>query len=440
MDEHESAARSARPPTGSRGATAGRGTLWSFRSDRRDANRPRHRRHSLKVLWVVAACAVITGGTGLTAVLARSSGHAGLAGLAASCVAPETEPVSAPADVASDSLDGLGFRLSEPGTFGSVAAGPGSSVYALQACGTEETQLRVLHVDGNDKVVAASEGFDRAALLTSSLVLQGGVLYVGAARLDLSGPAIDAPYDLTLYLLSASNLQVLGSRFLGRGDGLSLSVSDLGRTDAAVLVSTGEKLLALRSGTLSPRTLATFGPSVAQHLSGDPHAPYAAVSVFAPGTPAADAGATVELIDTVTADVVSSARLPDGSQVESLAFGDDRLFVAVGDDASTQVRRFGIPALVSSGSPASERGLPTGLPTTLQTIALDATGTAVWAMGISMMACLDPSTGRVLASAASSSWSASPSAVIAAGPTTYVVTSSGIGQLASPVACGFGGA
>jgi hypothetical protein len=384
---------------------------------------------------VVAVCAVIAAGTGLTAVLAGSSGHAKPPSLAASCVAPETEPASAPADITSDRLDGLGFSLLEPGTFGSVVAGPGSSLYALQACGTEETQLRVLHLDGNGKVVAVSEGFDRAALLTSSLVLRGGVLYVGAARLDLSGPATDAPYDLTLYRLSASKLEVLGSRSVGRGYGLSLSASDLDQPGAVLLASTGEKLLAVRPGTMSARTLATFGPSIAQHVSGDPSAPYAAVSVFAPGAPAGGAGATIELIDTVTAGVVSSARLADGSEAESLAFGNDKLFVAISDGASSQVRRFGIPALVSSGSPRSGRGLPTGLPSMLQTIALDATGAAVWAMDTSMLACLDPSTGRVLASAASSSLSQSPSGVIAAGPTIYVVTPSGIGVLAAPAAC-----
>jgi hypothetical protein len=329
-------------------------------------------------------------------------------------------------------LGGWRFSLLEAGTFGSVVAGHGSSLYALQACGTEETQLRVLRIGGNGNVVAVSDDFDRAALLTSSIVLQGGSLYVGTARLDLAGPAIDAPYELTLYRLSASNLRVLGSRPLGRGYGLLLAVSDLGHPDATVLASTGRSLLAVQAGTVSVRTLATFGRSIAQHLSTDPDAPFAAVSVFAPGAVPAAAGATVELFDTKTGRVVSSAHLVAGAQVESLAFGDGGLFVALGDGLSTEVRRFAVPVLTAGGT---ARGLPTGIPATLQTISLDDTGGTVWATDLTALDCLDSSTGRVLSSTESSVSSMSVSGVVVAGSTTYAVTAAGIGVLAAPTAC-----
>jgi outer membrane protein assembly factor BamB len=155
-----------------------------------------------------------------------------------------------------------------------------------------------------------------------------------------------------------------------------------------------------------------------------------AVSLFAPGAAAA-AGATIELLDIATSHVVSSARLARGSQVESLAFGTNALFVSLGDAMSSEVVRLAVPALAAPG--AGGPG-PSDFPQTLETLSLDDTGGAVWATDQSMLACLDSSSGRVLASTTSPS-SVAVGGVVVAGPTTYVVTSSGIGVLASPSAC-----
>lgn len=403
MDDQESAVRAARP--------GGR---------------------SITVLAVVAVCVVITGGTGLTAILVRTTRHSTVRSVAAGCVAPQVAPSVGSAAVASRRLDGWAFDFLEPGTFGSVVAGPGSSLYALQACGTEETEVRVLHLDTDGDVAEVSPTFHRAALLTSSLVLDGGSLYLGAARLDLSGPPTEAPYDLTLYRLSASSLQVLGSRPLGRGYGLSLSLSDAGLPDATVVASTGEVLLAVRPGAVTPRTLTTFGRELAQHVATDPDEPDVVVSLSAPGAALAAAGAAIEVIDTVTGDVVSSDHLSPGSQIESLAFGGGELFAAISDGMSTDVRRFAVPGAESTGP---GQGLPTGISATLEVISLDGGATAVWATDLTTLSCLDSASGRVLGSASSSSSSPSVSGVVVSGAMTYAVTSSGIGLLGVPSAC-----
>jgi hypothetical protein len=415
----------------------------SRRADRRASarasgtvtSRLRHSRRSLKVLAAVAACAVLTGGTGLTAILARSTRHSSVSNPAATCPAPQAMAPSAAsaAATASRRLGAWRFELLEAGTFGSVVAGPGSSLYALQACGAQETQLRVLHLRPDGGVMAVSEDFDRAALLTSSVVLDGDSLYVGTARLDLSGPPTDPPYELTLYRLNASNLRVLASMPLGRGYGLALVESDLGHAGATVLASTGTSLLAVRAGTASVRTLAKFGHMVSQHVSADATAPYVAVSVFSPGAAPAAAGATLELLDAETGDVVASARLDAGAQVDSLSFGDGGLLAAIGNGLSTGVRRFVVPALAVPGGTAD--GLPTGIPATLETVSLEETGGTLWAMDMTTLQCLDPTTGRVLASSQYFSSAMSVSSVVAAGSTIYLVTSSGIGALGVPVAC-----
>ena len=120
-----------------------------------------------------------------------------------------------------------------------------------------------------------------------------------------------------------------------------------------------------------------------------------------------------------------------------MAFVPDGLFVALGDGLSTEVRRFGVPVLVT---PGAARGLPTGISATLETISLNDAGGIVWATDMTTLACLDSATGRVLSSTESSSSSMSVSAVVVMGSTTYVVTSSGLGAVTAPTACRLAGA
>ncbi len=381
------------------------------------------RRRSLTVLVAVVAFALVSAGSGLTGVLARSARHGERAGPAAGCLAPNATP----APVAEDHLGGWGFDLVEPGTFGAVVSSS-SALYALQACGAEETQLRVLEIGRNGNIVV-SAFFERAALLTSSLTLAGGSLYVGTARLDLAGPLSSPPYLLTVYRLDASTLQVMGSRAIGRGFGLWLDATADGGRGATVLASTGRSLLSFRAGSLTPRWLASFGSSVAQHLAVGTASPLVAVSLSAPSVAASEAGARIELFDVATGRMASSLRLGGGAVVESMALGSGGLFVAVSSGLASTVRLLPLP-LPGAGRP--NPAAATGMPAALGSITLDASGPTVWAIDESGLACLDPSTGRLLAITALSS---PLQGVIVLGAASDAVTGSGIGVLASPPAC-----
>jgi hypothetical protein len=383
----------------------------------------------MTVLTVVVACAVIAGGaTGLTAIVARTSRRATVHSLAASCVAPQASP----AGVASDHLGAWTFNLLEAGTFGSVVSAT-SGLYALQACGTEETELRVLRIDTSGKVLGVSADFKRAALLTSSLAIADGSLYVGTAQLDISGPGGSAPYDLTLYRLDLQTLRVLGSRSMGRGYGLSLFGGAGARSGPAyaqsLLASTGEALLAVSPDSLQATILASFGGSIGQRVSVEPGLRYVAVSLFSPGAVPPAATASIELFDLASRRVVSSVQLKSGSDVESLALGRTGLWASIGDGMSTQLWRYTVPALGASGA-------PTGVPATLQTIDLSQTGDVVWLWGSTLLGCADASTGRLLASTTpAGSPSASVSATVEAGSDTVAVTPAGIGTVGAPTAC-----
>lgn len=390
------------------------------------------RRRWLAALAALVACILIAGGTGLAAILTRSSRQAIDDSPAATCVAPGTPPVAA-----APGGSGRGsFELLDPGTFGSVAASS-SNLYALQACGIEETSLRVLRIGGGGKVLAVSAGFPRAALLTSSLLLTGGSLYVGAARLDLSAPLSSGQYALTLYRLSAASLKLLGSEQLGRGYGLSLAATATaaatGGAGATVLVSTGRSLLAMRSGSLSARTLATLRNSISQHIAAGGLSPYVAVSLFTPAAPLAETGGRVELFDLVTDRLVAAVRLAAGAEVESMATGDNSLFIAVVSGSTSEVRRLALPSLTALPAHAgTASAMARGMPLTLEPVGLNRSGGVVWARELTGLVCLDISSGEALGPMVPTP---AVSQVLVSGATTYAVSAAGIGVLAAPASC-----
>jgi len=407
VDEQAHAAHESRPLS-----RRNRRRLWAV-----ERSAGRHR--SVTTLVVVVALVVVMGWTGIGAILARSDRHFVVHSPAATCTAPDAPPSA----IASSHLGGWPYNLLVAGTFASLTASK-SSLYALQACGAQETELRVLELAFDGRVEAVSGGMERAALLTSSLTLADGFLYVGAARLDLSGAQNAGPYLLTLYRLDPSSLQVLGSRQLGRGYGISLVA-----TGGVILASTGSSLLAVHSRSLAWRTLASFGTSIAQHVAGCGSSPYVAVSLFDPGASAADTGGRIELLDVASGALVATEHLGAGASVESMALGSGGLFVAIETGASSQVRRLEVPTL---GPPGSEPGTPTGMTVTLESITLDGTGAAVWATELTALVCLDPLTGGELASTTPKS---PVNEVVVAGANTIALTGPGIGLLAAPAAC-----
>ncbi|MGA2208996.1 MAG: hypothetical protein ABSH30_05115 [Acidimicrobiales bacterium] len=407
MDEQAHAARAAR--------ALGGGDRGRLRAVVRSADRHR----SIVTLVVVVALVVVTGWTGIGAILARSDRHSAVHSPAATCTAPDAPPSA----IASSQVGGWPYNLLVAGTFASVTASS-SSLYALQACGAQETELRVLELAVNGRVEAVSGGFARAALLTSSLTLAGGSLYVGTARLDLAGPTDAGPYVLTLYRLDPSTLRVLGSRSLGRGYGLFLV-----GTGGEVLASTGSSLLAVQGRSLSWRRLASFGSSIAQHMAVSDSSPDVAVSLFDPGSSGAATGGRIELLDDASGAVVAVDDLDAGAAVESMAFGADGLFAAIGTGGSSEVRRLDLPGLSPAGG---EPGTPTGLAATLESITLDGTGGIVWASELTALVCLDPLTGAELASTTPKS---PVTEVVAAGADDIALTGPGIGVLAAPAGC-----
>jgi hypothetical protein len=407
VDEQAHAARAAR--------ALGSGDRGRFRVVARSAGRHR----SIVTVVVVVALVIVTGWTGIGAILARSDRHSAVHSPAATCTAPDAPPSA----IASSQVGAWPYNLLVAGTFASVTAST-SSLYALQACGAQETELRVVELAVSGRIEAVSGGFERSALLTSSLTLADGALYVGTARLDLSGPTNAGPYLLTIYRLDPSTLQVLGSRPLGRGYGLSLV-----GTGGVILASTGSSLLAVQSRSLSWRTLASFGSSIAQHMAASGSSPYVAVSLIDPGASAAATGGRIELLEVASGAVVAMDDLGAGAAVESMALSSGGLFVAIGTGASSQVRRLELPALSPAGS---EPGTPTGLATTLESITLDGTGGAVWATELTALVCLDPLTGAELASTTPKS---PVTEVVVAGADDIALTGPGIGVLGAPADC-----
>ncbi|MGH9294896.1 MAG: hypothetical protein ACRD0B_06150, partial [Acidimicrobiales bacterium] len=151
------------------------------------------------VVTVALLVAVAAGGAaGIAVAVARSTAGAHRDG---SAVSREARlGISSRARCASPALPSSGrvprtigswpFRLEVPGTFGSLVAGPRGSVSALQACGRQEGSLRVVRVGRDGRLLAVSQQFPRAALLTSSLAAAWHVLLLGAARLDLASTSL----------------------------------------------------------------------------------------------------------------------------------------------------------------------------------------------------------------------------------------------------------
>ncbi len=393
------------------------------------------RRPAVTVGTLVMVCALIVGGaTALAVGLSKGSDgqsrRIAVAGRKASAPAA-CPPSGARPDPADPTTVGRWpYKLIEKGTFGSVVSGAPGTAFAIEACGTFESELRVVRMslDGSDLVQAASP-FVRAALLTSSLVSSGGSLYLGAARLDLAGPRSSAPYELTVYRLDPATMTFIASRALGRGYGLSLLA-----TGSELVAATGSSLIRIGPALLTARRLAGFGPSVAQHVATDGATGDYAVGLFTPGVAAPGAGARIELVAGSTGHIISSVILPAGSDPESLAVAGGRLWAAVGDGLSTTVHVYDLPALSPIGSGRSKTAWrPLTAP---ESIALDTTAGSVWARGLSVVECSSATNGELLATTDQSG--PAPvflSQLFQSGAALYAVSPAGIGRLFPAASC-----
>jgi hypothetical protein len=393
------------------------------------------RRPAATVGTLVAVCMLIVGGATAVAVgLSKGSAgqHRRFAGADLRASAPAPCPPSG-ARVEPSRPTAVGrwpYKLLEKGTFGSVVSGAPGTAFAIEACGAVQSDLRVVRMSlERPESVQAASPLVRAALLPSSLVSSGGSLYLGAARLDLGGPKSSPPYELTVYRLDPATLTFTASRRLGRGYGLALSA-----TGSEIVAATGSSLIRVGPSALAPRRLAGFGRSVAQHVAADGVTGDYAVGLLTPGVAGPGADARIELVAGRTGHVISRVMLPAGSDPESLAVGDGRLWAAVGDGLSTTVHTYSLPALspMGSGQPKTEwRPL-----TAAESIGLDFTAGSIWVRGLSLLECSSAANGRPLATTDQTGPApVSLSQIFESGPALYAVSPAGIGRLFPPASC-----
>lgn len=324
-----------------------------------------------------------------------------------------------------DKVGSWPFHLVMKGTFAMLADNTSSSLLALQACGSEESSLRVVELQPSTGAATASRRFPGAAPIASSVAASSTDIWLGESRLDLKGPTDEAPYRLFLVELSKQHLKVVKSLSAGRGYGLDLLSGPGGR----VVVCTGERLYEVTpSGGLHP--IASFPGVVAQHMALVPGTDEVVLSLFTPSASAPAASTKLAVVDLATGDLVSSVALPAGDEVGSLASVRGAALAAVAASGSTQVERFDLTSrrhqLTTAPSPQAR---------SLSSISLAATAQSLFYFGPSTLACADPASGAARASTQPSGQTQSLSALSHVGNTTFVVAPAGIGRLRPPSSC-----
>ncbi len=388
-----------------------------------------------------------------------------------SCTPPRlgTTPGAPPARIGT-----WAYRVLATGTFTDAVPDLRGGLYLLQACGAEESSLRVVHVEHDGGVVAVSRMFRRAALLTSGLTATTSGVFFATARLDLAGDATLPPYQLAIARLDPQSLAVTARASLGRGRGADLAVigasqpagsgpADSGPADSGpagvVLAATGSRLLGIvssPSGQLEVRQLLTFGPAISEHLAVDRGTSSAVVSVLVPGATGPGASTRLEVIElrvtrgTPSARLLRMRKLAPGMAVQSLVATAGRVFWSGGNEAATSVEAARLPRLgpiltkAESGTGTGSRagasattgtGMQMGT-TTLQPVSLGASGDTVFVLAATSVECMSATTGRVLAATASrGSPPPAPAEIVRSGSATFAITAWGLGRLATPPAC-----
>ena len=328
-------------------------------------------------------------------------------------------------------LGGWPYRLLLRGTFGAVTVGR-DGTDLLQACGPQETALRVVRVSPSGRLLAVSHMFPRAALLASALLDRPGGVYLATARLELAGTAALPPYEIELYRLDPSTLSVTARLGLGRGYAAELALAS-GR----VVVATGGRLLALslEGSRLETRPLLSFGRSVLEHLAAAGTSSLLVISTLVPGATGLSAR---ELLETLRlhagsgATVLARRTLPPGSSVQALAATSSSTFVVGGTGALTVVDSFRLPGLEAAPGRALARLL-----TSLDAAGLDVAGRTLWVHTVTTLECRLAKDGRLEASTMlSGSPAPAVSAVWRTAEGTFALTGSGLGRLTAPRACG----
>ncbi len=334
------------------------------------------------------------------------------------CAAPVTaSPVSAPARIGS-----WPFHLLAGGVFPAVAA-DGTRALALQACGAEESSLRVVEFDPSTGSSVVSPPFTRAAPIASAVAASRGAVWFGESRLALEGASDTPPYELALVELRPRTLAPERTVRLGRGYGLSLLDAPGG-----LVVSTGRQLLAVDAAG-RVRQIASFPGVVVQRIATVPGGAVLA-SLFRPSAVGPASSTRLTVVDLASGAMTASTDLPGGAEVESLAVGARAALVAVSRNGSTSLERFAVPSLrhLSDLSPS--------LPATLASLNLSAGHGAVFAFGATTVACLAPSAGRVAASTTPRDAAENITSLADVSGELIAALPAGIGGLEAPSRCG----
>lgn len=382
---------------------------------------------------------------------ARQSPGPGREVAEAPCATPQT---ASPAPVP-HSLGRWPFHMLAQGVFSAVASAPHGAVVALQACGADESSLRVVSLSPKGAVLAVSPHFHHIAPVASALAVTSDAVFVGEARLELGASTTEPPYRLSLVELDPRTLAPRRTFCLGRGYGVELDLAG----GSGLLVSTGRQLLELGAGgRLSP--IAGFPGVVVQHVAAVPGTSLALVSVFAPAAVPPVPATRLALVDLRRHVVVSSLAMPAADEVESLAASRHNALVAVSTGGTTSVE-----ALLLAPRLRARPVAPGGVPSTLTPLGLasgaspaaghpstsGSSGT-YFVAGSALLGCTAPS-GHVLASTAPKGVGEDVSALAVESPgsspaatgaspaarrallSAAVVVPAGVGVVEAPSAC-----
>ncbi len=383
-------------------------------------------RRSVLVSLLVVATVIATGVTVWAFRVSRTSAPAVPHFTAAYPPPPCRTPTTSSSAISPTALGSWSYHLTRHGDFQTITAANGS-LFALEACGAEESSLRVVEVKAGDGPAIASQLFARAAPVASAIGVVSNAVFFGESRLALGGSADQPPYRLSLVELDIRTLDVSKTIDLGRGYGLALVP---GR-DGSLLVATGRTLVQV-SATGTVRLIASFGGVVLQHTVLVPGTDDALVTLFTPSAVAPAPSTQLALVNLATGSVVSRLELPAGDEVQSLAAGHTFALLAVSDGEATKVELYsdGYPLRRSNPPPRTRL-----LPETLAPISLLASGRDIFAAGISTLACANASTGDTLASTSPRGATEVMTGIAEISSSTYALTTAGIGRLRLPPVC-----
>jgi hypothetical protein len=339
-----------------------------------------------------------------------------------SCPRPATAP--SPSSTPHD-IGGLPFALLDAGVFEQPTPGPHGTIVAIQACGAEESSLRVVAIDPGSGSTVASASFARVAPLASALCATPSGIWFAEGRLALGGATNEPPYLLTLVHLDPSTLRVTGTVDLGRGYGATLAAV----ADGALIASTGRQLYEVgRAGQL--RVVTSFPGVILQHLAVLPGGNQILLSLFTPTAVPPQTSTRLALLDLGTGRQLASRSLSPGAEVESIAASGTTAVVAVGIAGASELRTYSV-----THSLARTRRHRHELPATLTPLSVSAFGSVVWAYGQSVFACTGAD-GSVRSSVTPQGMGEAVSGVLPlGGDRVAVVTPSGIGSVQVHPSC-----